>query len=460
MDHRVRKLNSADTQPTGKYVLYWMRSAHRAESNHALAFATDLANHLDLPLLAAEGLSCDYPYASDRLHSFRLEAAAETGAAFRRLGAGYAFHLARRRGEPDPIAELAAAAAAAVTDEVPETLSPAPAPPAAPAFFAVDSMCIVPSGAIGAQSYAAYSLRPKIHRLLPHYLSPVPQVKLRRRFTGETPPFHTEIRAGDVPALAADCEIDHGVAPALGFRGGRREALRRLAAFLDSGLARYSQQKNDPAARATSDLSPYLRSGVVSALEIALAAGERARAEKLIADEFLEEMIVRRELAFNFARYAPSIDSLEALPAWARKTLDAHRSDRREALYSLEQFESASTGDALWNATQLELLLRGKIHGYYRMYWGKKIFEWSATPEEALGTMLYLNNRYALDGQNPASFASILWCLGLHDRPWPQRPIYGAIRSMSRAGMDRKTDVPAYIAGIEALAKSGKRAGA
>ena len=186
------------------------------------------------------------------------------------------------------------------------------------------------------------------------------------------------------------------------------------------------KNSNEPSAHATSGLSPYLHFGQISSLEVALAARAYADEHKLIADEFLEELIVRRELAFNFARFARAVDSLEVLPDWARDTIAKHRRDRRDPVYSPEQFERAETHDPLWNATQKELLLRGTIHGYYRMYWGKKIIEWSPSCEDALATMIYLHDRYALDGRDPNTYTNILWCFGLHDRPWPERPIFGS----------------------------------
>ncbi len=175
-----------------------------------------------------------------------------------------------------------------------------------------------------------------------------------------------------------------------------------------------------------------------------------------MAAEFLEELIVRRELAFNFAMYTRHLDSLQALPDWARTTIHEHRNDKREFVYTAEEFESAATHDDLWNATQDELRLRGIVHGYYRMYWGKKIIEWSATAAEALATMIHLHDRYALDGRDPNTFANILWCFGLHDRPWPERPIYGKIRSMTRQGMNRKSDPAAYIREIQYLKRTHK----
>lgn len=233
-------------------------------------------------------------------------------------------------------------------------------------------------------------------------------------------------------------------------------AERQLREFLRERLRRYARERNSPAAHATSDLSPWLHFGQISALEVALAASAYAEEHKLVAAEFLEELIVRRELAFNFARHCEKHDSLEALPDWARKTLAAHDGDRREAVYTLAEFASARTHDDLWNACQKELLLRGKIHGYYRMYWGKKVLEWAPTHAEALRILIELNDRYALDGRDPNSYTNILWCFGLHDRPWRERAVFGTIRYMGLEGMKRKTDVAGYLREIGEMERTGR----
>ena len=201
----------------------------------------------------------------------------------------------------------------------------------------------------------------------------------------------------------------------------------------------------EPSEHATSQLSPYLHFGHISSLEIALAVQEYASEHKLIVTEFLGELIVRRELAFNFARYGPPADSLSALPTWAQTSLNKHDGDRREQIYTRSQFEAVETHDALWNATQRELLRDGVIQGYYRMYWGKKILEWCASHQEALEIMIHLHDRYALDGRDPNTYTNILWCFGLHDRPWGERPVFGMLRYMSLEGMKRKTDVDSYV---------------
>lgn len=452
MDDRVRALNDQPIRPGGRYVLYWCRWNRRVESNHALLYAAQLANRMNLPLVCLERLSCAYPTASDRFHTFVLEGVPQMQARVRKLGAGYIFQLPRKKTRSDAHLRAGIAGAASVVTD--DCLRATPAIDVQ--LHAVDSTCIVPMSRIPGRSYAAYSIRPKIHRLLPEFLRPVPAVELRVRCRESFDGLHTEVTAANLPGLVAACEIDHTIHPSTTFRGGRKAAEAALDRFLADRLRRYARDKNEPSAHATSDLSPYLHYGHISSLEVALAVREHAREHKLIANEFLEELIVRRELAFNFRRYAEPHDTLEALPEWAQKTIASHRHDKRDPVYTRGQFEKAATHDDLWNVTQKELLLRGKIHGYYRMFWGKKIIEWSSGAAEALATMLYLHDRYALDGDDPNTYANILWCFGLHDRPWPERPIYGTIRSMVRSGMERKTDVQAYIREIEYLERTGK----
>jgi deoxyribodipyrimidine photo-lyase len=395
VEQRIRKLTDVAQRQGGKHVLYWMRWNRRAAANHALAFADATARRLRLPLLVYE----TEDLGSERQRQFVRDAAVENAAAFENAGIEYRFG-----DTPDT-----AHAAAVIIDDWPESLEPMPAFDCE--AYAVDSSCIVPSSLIPGRAYAARSFRPKIQALLPRFLKAPPAV------------------AG----------------------AGNRQAHAVLRRFLSERLARYAAEKNEPSAHATSELSPYLHFGHISSLEVALAVREHAAEHRLIADEFLEELIVRRELAFNFVRNARKVDSLDELPEWARATLDKHRGDRRDPVYTPKQFEDAATYDNLWNATQQELVRRGRIHGYYRMYWGKKILEWSRSPEEALATMIDLHNRYALDARDPNTYTNILWCFGLHDRPWPERAIYGTVRSMSRAGMERKTDVDAYIGEIEAI---------
>ncbi len=461
MQDRVRQLNPASFPASARYVLYWAQMNRRLESNHALAYACQLSRERGLPVLFYEGLTCSYPHASDRFHTFLLEGVPETARRLHHHGIGYVFHLRRRHSDHDnALYELARDASAVVADDYPTFVARrynarVPAKLNIP-YFAVDASCIVPMSRIDKREYAAYTIRPKIRKLLPQYLVAPPGIKPGKRFNDPVPAFHTSVRASGIASLVASCEIDHSVRPSTAFHGGRVEAERRLEHFLHSNLRRYASGRNEPSARATSNLSPYLHFGHIASLEVALAAKEYAQEHKLIAGEFLEELIVRRELAFNFARFTEDPETLDALPEWALRTLRQHDPDRREPCYATEQMETAATHDALWNATQNELLLRGKIHGYYRMYWGKKIIEWSATHHDALRFMIAMHDRYALDGRDPNTYTNILWCFGLHDRPWAERPVFGQIRYMSLEGMKRKTGVDAYLREIAELQRTGQ----
>jgi deoxyribodipyrimidine photo-lyase len=453
---RVRALHSSPPKENAAYVLYWSRVNRRAASNHALEYAADLANQSGLPLLVYEELTCAYKAANDRMHTFVLEGVSTTAKDLRRRRAGYFFHLHSRRPDAKNVLErLARKARCVVTDDYPGN-EEIPV-----ANCAVDSSCIVPMKLHEKRAWAAYTIRPKIHRELSAYLKPLAEVKLKRVWRDDLlsaglRALRTNAAKSKIAQLVAGCEIDHEVRPSISFSGGAGAAYRRLEIFLETRLRRYARERNEPSLHATSELSPYLHFGQISSLQIALAARAWAEEHKLIADEFLEELIVRRELAFNFARFTKDVESLDALPDWCRRTMAKHARDERPRLYTAGQFERAETQDALWNATQKELLMRGRIHGYYRMYWGKKIIEWSPSYEEALRRMIHLHDVYALDGKDPNTYTNILWCFGLHDRPWGERPVFGQIRYMSAEGMRRKTDTDAYIAEIARLERTGK----
>jgi deoxyribodipyrimidine photo-lyase len=461
VDPRVHLLNERPEPAQARHVLYWAQMNRRADSNHALEFAASIANDRKLPLLVYEGLTCTYPYASDRFHQFILEAVPETARRLRARGIGYVFNLRRRKRDAnDALYRLAKDAVVVVTDDYPAFIAAGhnrrvPDRVEVP-YYVVDSSCVVPMRLLEKKEYAAYTIRPKIHRMLDQHMRPVERVAVKVPYKEGPPDFHTEVRPENIKALVASCEIDHGVKPSVSFHGGALEAERRQRLFLDRSLSRYDAERNEPSAHATSNLSPWLHFGHVSSLRVALEARLHAAENDLDCGAFLEELIVRRELAFNHCRLAARADSLDELPDWARKTLDKHAGDQRDHRYTREQFEQAQTHDELWNATQTEMLLRGKIHGYYRMYWGKKVIEWSGSAQEALETMVYLHDRYALDGRDPNTYTNILWCFGLHDRPWKERPVFGMVRYMSLGGMKRKTGVPAYLEEIRRLELTGE----
>jgi deoxyribodipyrimidine photo-lyase len=458
---RVTPLNHAPERPDRDYVLYWAQMNRRVDANHGLLYAAELANRHNLPVLYYEGLTCSYEYANDRLHTFILEGVQETARRLRKAGIGYVFYLRKTQTERNhALYDLAKRAAVVVTDDyptfiarkhngrVPEKLDVA--------YYVVDSSCIVPMKVLNKREYGAYTIRPKIKKLLSKYLKPADNLCVRKRFAAALPDFHTEVDEDRIAQLVEACQVDHSVRRSTAFTGGRAHAEQLLAHFLTHNLSRYAKRRNEPSEHATSRMSPYLHFGQISSLEIALAVKQYAKEHKLIADEYLEELIVRRELAFNYARLAEQPGRLENLPEWCRKTMAKHAPDKRDPTYTCRQLECAETYDELWNATQKELLLRGTIHGYYRMYWGKKIIEWTSDYQDAADIMVDFHGRYALDGRDPATYTNILWCFGLHDRPWGERPIFGQLRYMSLEGMKRKTNTKAYIDEIRYLETTGK----
>ena len=235
------------------------------------------------------------------------------------------------------------------------------------------------------------------------------------------------------------------------FRGGPSRARQRLADFIAHKLAHYDEKRNAPSKDYLSHLSPYLHFGQISPLYIALQIRDAENVGSENREAYLEELIVRRELSMNFCHYDPDYDSLACLPDWARETLAAHADDPRTYVYDLAAFEGARTHDPYWNAAQLEMVRTGKMHGYMRMYWGKKILEWTPNPAEAFRIALTLNNRYELDGRDPNGYAGVAWCFGKHDRAWKERAVYGKVRYMSAGGLERKFDIEAYVAQVDQM---------
>ena len=249
-----------------------------------------------------------------------------------------------------------------------------------------------------------------------------------------------------------ELNVDSSVGRITGFRGGPSEAERRLRDFIENKLDEYPDRRNDPNADGQSHLSPYLHFGQISPLEIALRVRET---ESKAGPAFLEELIVRRELSHNFVHYNPQYDSFACLPPWVNRTLECHRRDKREFVYSSREFEAARTHDPYWNAAQKEMVLMGKMHGYMRMYWGKKILEWSKTSQQAFEIALSLNNKYELDGRDPNGFAGVAWCFGKHDRAWAERSVFGKVRYMNAGGLRRKFDADAYAQRVAHLVPGG-----
>jgi len=310
-------------------------------------------------------------------------------------------------------------------------------------FDQVDAHNVVPLWvASPKQEYGAYTLRPKINKLLPTYLTDIPAIVPHPVASASEHPF-------DLPAAMATLRVDMSVPEVSGFVPGERAAKHMLTAFMGR-LATYATDRNDPTKPAQSDLSPYFHFGQLAPQRAALDvrnAAEHNPALREAADAFLEELIVRRELADNFTYYNPAYDRFEGFHPWAQATLNKHRADARDYVYTVEQWERAETHDVLWNAAQREMAVTGKMHGFMRMYWAKKLLEWTSSPDEALAIGIYLNDKYELDGRDPNGYTGVAWSIGgVHDRAWVERPVYGQIRYMNANGCARKFDVKAYVA--------------
>jgi deoxyribodipyrimidine photo-lyase len=313
----------------------------------------------------------------------------------------------------------------------------------------VESDLIVPVETASVKAeIGARTLRPRIHRQLADYHKALTPLPVR---TSTTKLRVDGISIADTAAVLKTLRIDRSVSPVPGtFKGGASEAKRRFTEFLKNRLARYDQNHNQPQTDDTSRMSPYLHFGQISPLYMAMEA-MKAPGPKAARDAFLEEMIIRRELACNFTHYTPEYDTFACIPGWAQKSLAEHRRDRRPYVYSAEQLENAATHDPYWNAAMREMVCTGFMHTYMRMYWGKKILEWSRTPEEGFATTLALNNKYFIDGRDPNSYTGVAWVYGVHDRAWPQRAIYGKVRTMMASGLERKCDINAYVRKVDAL---------
>lgn len=449
-DPRERLVTPGRAGQRGDFVVYWPQLHRRASDNAALSYAIAQANARRLPLVVYEALRVDYPHASERFHAFVLEGAREEAARYRARGATYVFFLPRSRDEArGVVAALCERAALLVTDDAPAFVVPehlrgiakrAPCP-----VVAFDDNAVVPLALFPKEEYAARTLRPKLHRLLPAWLRPVEEPVVERALRRFEPPFAPfDVENAALSKVLAALPIDHAVAPVRESPGGRTEALRRVARLLKERLARYPEHSH-PDVAATSTLSPYLHFGMLGARELALAVQD-ASAPQEARDAFLEQLLVRRGLAQNLASTNPAHTSLQAAPGWALETLRAHEGDRRAHLYDRATLEAARTHDALWNAGQRELVATGVMHNYVRMLWGKCVLTWKATAEEAFRDLVYLNDKYALDGRDPNTYTGVLWCFGKHDRPWPSRPIFGTVRSMTTASAAKKLKLEGYLA--------------
>ncbi|MBM7555286.1 deoxyribodipyrimidine photo-lyase [Halanaerobacter jeridensis] len=440
---RIKSLNQQSLQ-NGEYILYWMQASQRVANNHALELAIEKANNLKQPLVVFFGLTANFPEANARHYYFMLEGLQEVQKKLKKRNIKM---IIRHISPPEGIKELAEQASLVVTDRgylkvekdwKAKATQEIPCP-----LLQVESDVVVPvEEASDKEEYAAYTLRKKINKKLDDYLNPIETNQIQVSSLD----FKMEgLNLDNLEQIINDLNIDETVNKSPGFTGGNSEAQKYLQDFLSNKLDKYEELSNDPTTDYLSHLGPYLHFGQISPLHVVLTAKKYQDSSGL--EDFLDQIIVRRELSINFVYYNQNYDGQlkEILSEWAYETLQEHKNDLREYNYSREEFETAKTHDPYWNAAQLEMIATGKMHGYMRMYWGKKILEWTDDPQTAYDIALYLNNKYSLDGRDPNSYAGIAWCFGKHDRAWQERDVFGKVRYMNANGLNRKFDADLYV---------------
>jgi deoxyribodipyrimidine photo-lyase len=475
---RIMACNGAPPRARGDFVLYWMIAFRRTRWNFALDRAVEWALELGKPLIILEALQCNYRWASERLHRFVLDGMAEKARKARESSALYYPYLEPAAGAGRGLIEaLGARACVVVTDDFPCFFLPRMVQAAARKLQVrletVDSNGLLPLRAAPGVFAAAYAFRRFLQERLPKHLSEFPRANplgrlslprlssLPERIFQQWPP--TSVGTLEDPSALSALPIDHRV-KAAGTRGGEHAGRTALRRFLSERLRHYSEWRNEPEKEATSGLSAYLHFGHVASHEIfhELMEAERWSKKQIAsratgsrvgswgmseqAEAFLDQLVTWREIGFNMSSHRADYDRYASLPDWARRTLGKHARDKRSEIYLLEELAGARSHDPLWNAAQRQLSREGRMHNHLRMLWGKKILQWSRSPQRALEIMIELNNRYALDGRDPNSYSGIFWCLGRYDRPWgPERPIFGTVRYMSSENAARKVRVKNYL---------------
>ncbi len=475
---RLHPLNQRPAPSSPRHVLYWMVAARRTRHNFGLQHALARAGELGLPLIVLEPLRIGYRWASDRLHHFVIDGMHDNADAFADTPVAYHPYVEPQAGAGKGLlAALAQDAALVVTDLYPCFFLPRMQARAAALLdvplVAVDSLGILPLSASDRVFTTAASFRRHVQKTVAPHL---------RRFPRPVPLDGVDLPPARIPDAVqqrwpaadqrrlardrdlSDLAIDHHVTRAP-VSGGEGTARAVLDSFVTRRLAAYGDDRNHPDRDAASGLSPYLHFGHVSVHEVMRDLFERESwspdkaAPKAngarhgwwgmsqTAEAFVDEIVTWREIGHVFCHHRPDdYDQLSSLPEWAQKTMHQHRDDRRPHVYTLAEFEAAATHDDLWNAAQRELVDTGRMQNYLRMLWGKKIYHWTRTPEDALAVMIELNNKYALDGRDPNSYSGIFWTLGRFDRAWgPEREVFGKLRYMTSDSTRRKLKLDRYL---------------
>ena len=436
---RIRILKEGKTKSGA--AIYWMQRDQRVHDNWALLYAQNFAIEKKVPLYVLFNLLPSFLEATIRQYDFMLKGLEDVHKELQRLNIPF-FLLSGNPGEEVCSFVEETNASILITDFNPLKIvrrwKKSVADKIDIPFYEVDAHNIVPCTVVSNKiEFGAYTIRPKIHRLLPEFLDDFPSIKKMRSSETQKEINWNKIRKS--------LNINFEVKKVDWLLPCANEANKVFKNFIHKKFRTYSERRNDPTANISSNLSPYLHFGQIAPQRVAIminALSMNSDSQK----SFLDELIIRRELSDNFCYYNKNYDSFKGFPNWAKASLNKHRKDKREFIYSKREFEKANTHDELWNAAQTEMVNKGKMHGYMRMYWAKKILEWSSSPEEAMQTAIYLNDKYELDGRDPNGYAGIAWSIGgVHDRAWFERPVFGKIRYMNYSGCIKKFDVKKYI---------------
>ncbi len=448
---RVKALNDVKFNENGKFVIYWMSQSHRANFNHSLEFAIDLSNAYRKPLLVYFPITDRYKYSNARYYKFMLDGILEAKKSIEERG--IKFVIEKVDDIKQRVVEISRDAFALITDKaylkfyrrlnryVAEKLD-------IPVYEVESDVCVPVEIASDRLEPYAFGLRKKIYSIMDAFI-----VELKPRevkIKSVSLDFGIEgLNLRDSLEILDILNIDKSVSLSP-FVGGYSQARKYLEEFIERKLHKYKDFRSHPELDYQSNLSPYLHFGQISPIEVVLEVLSKYGKDENV-DSFFNELIVWRELARNFCYYNPNYNHYEGIPDWAKETLEEHKKDRREYIYTLEELENAKTHDEYWNSAQLELLKTGKMHNYMRMYWCKKIIEWTDDPKKAFDIACYLNDKYELDGRDPNGYSGISWCFGTHDRPWKERKIFGKVRYMSASGLEAKFDIKKYVEKVKGL---------
>ena len=453
---RVTVRRDGAPDPAGKCVVYWMQRAERGVDNHAVNLAVTIANELGLPLVVYFAGISNFPHANLRHYVFLNQGLPDIEEDLAKRNISFVMRCAPNESHERLLADVQAAMV--IGDEnpmrQPELWRKQLAERIRIPFWTVDADVIVPSKLMEKAQYGAYTIRPRLYRLLPEYLVPYENPHAEHAWKRPAKFYSDDVRADMTEGWT---DLDRSVKPVAAWHGGTHAGLARLERFTRSMLGEYTERRNHPEVDGTSAMSPYLHYGHVGSQTIALAVAKAAEGKpelKQAKESYFNELIAWRELSINFVKYNAQYDSAECAEDWAKKTIAAHAHDVRNPMYSLEQLERAETYDELWNAAQIQMVENGWMHNYMRMYWGKKILEWTPDVATAMKYGVYLNDKYFLDGRDPNGYSGLAWSMvGKFDRAWGERPVFGKIRYMSGVSTGKKFDAKGYIAQMQALRK-------